>query len=97
MTQKKMKFSIVDLIVILVVILAAGYGIYAIAGSLGNGGGTVSLEYVIESDVIRKDVVMSVAEGDSVYAEDGTYMGKVKYCEVVKAEKEVVDQLGNGV
>lgn len=97
MTKKKAKFNIVDLIVILVVILAAGYGVYAIAGSLGDGGETVSVEYVIESDVIRKDVVMSVKAGDSVYAEDGTYMGRVKYCEVVKATKEGVDPHGNVV
>ena len=94
---KKAKFNIIDLIVILVAVIAVGYGAYAIASGLGSSGETVSVEYVIESDVIRKDVVMSLSEGDAVYAEDGTYMGKIKYCEVVPAVKEGVDANGKTV
>lgn len=97
MANKKAKFNIIDVIVILVVAIAVGYVAYAIAGSLEDGGETVSVEYVIETDVIRKDVVMSLSEGDAVYADDGTYMGKVKYCEVVRAVKEGVDSNGNAV
>ena len=97
MAKKKAKFNIIDLVVILVVAVVVGYFAYSIAGSLGDNGETVSVEYVIETDVIRRDVVMSLSEGDSVYAEDGTYMGKVKYCEVVAAKKEGVDSQGNTV
>ena len=97
MSNKKAKFNIIDLIVILVAVIAVGYGAYAVASSLGESGETVSVEYVIESDVIRKEVAMNLSDGDAVYAEDGTYMGKVKYCEVVAATKEGVDAEGNTV
>ena len=97
MANRKAKFNIIDLIVILVAVIAVGYGAYAVAASLGNSGETVSVEYVIESGVIRKDVVMNLSEGDAVYAEDGTYMGKVKFCEVVPAAMEGVDADGNAV
>ena len=95
MSNKKARFNIIDLVVILVAVIAVGYAVYAIVGSLDGSGETVAVEYVIESDVIRKDVVMTLAEGDAVYAQDGTYMGKIKYCEVVAASKEGVDAEGN--
>ncbi len=97
MANKKGKFNIIDLIVILVVVIAVGYVVYAIAGNIGDGGETVNIQYVIESDVIQSDVVMSLSEGDAVYAEDGTYMGKIKYCEVIPASMEGVDSEGKVV
>ena len=97
MANKKARFNIIDLVVILVAVIAIGYAAYAVVVSLGDTGETVNVEYVIESEVIRKDVVMTLSEGDAVYAEDGTYMGKVKYCEVVPAKMEGVDAEGKTV
>lgn len=97
MKKKNGKFNIVDLIVITVIVLACGYAIYALIISMGEGGASADIRYVIETDEIRHEVAANIAEGDEVYSEDGTYIGRVASFEVAPAKLTGTDSSGNVV
>lgn len=95
MTKKRSKFNIVDIIVVLAIVLAIGYAVFVVASSMGDGGDTVKVRYVVRVEDVKSEVTVSLKEGDKVYSEDGVLLGEVAYCEVTPARLEGVGEYGN--
>lgn len=88
MKKSKIKFNIVDFIIILCVVIAAVFLVknYIIDDAVIEEKETVSLQYVIVADMVSEDLIDNVAPGDFVYdKKTGKEIGTVASCDTKSA------------
>lgn len=97
MEKIKHKFNVMDIVIILAVALVifALLKVYIIDKRGDAGGETVTLQYVIQTDMISEELAGNVSAGDIVYdAETGRVIGEVAACDARNATHVGVS--GNG-
>ena len=97
MNKSRKKLNIVDIVVFAVIVIALGYAVYAVAVNMQNSGAEAKIEYVVEVGKIRNELSDKIAEGQSVYNENGDYLGEVAAVSVAQAYHEGADSDGNTV
>lgn len=100
MEKIKHKFNIIDLVIIAAIILVvfALIKVYVIDKSSDGANEKVSLQYVIETDMISEELADNVSVGDLVYdAESGKLIGEVTACDSRNATHVGVSQNGSQV
>ncbi len=73
--RARFPFTAADLVIIAVIVLF-GFFIYRYAFA-GAGGDTFEIDYVVKVSAVRSELADRIAAGDTVFAEDGTTLGRV--------------------
>ena len=97
LNKSRKKLNVVDIVIFAVILIALAYAVYAIIVNMQNSGGAAKIEYTIEVPEIRNEISDKVSEGESVYDENGDWVGVVKSVAVSQAYHKGSDEDGNVV
>jgi len=98
MTGKpKRKFNSVDILLLLLIAAALGFGVYLAAGGLGTAGESVIIEYTVSVDLVRDELVADISKlqtGDTmIESVRGYYLGEIVGVEVRPAESDIANRV----